>query len=147
MRELRPGVWKWQSPHPDWNDEQWWPELVSSYAVETGGELLLFDPLSVPSELLERATAVVLTAPYHERPIDELRRIYALHNRLFGRTPREQWLPLEGMLADEVRDRLARLGYDSLDAWAGVANLEERVDGENAIDPIVLEALREDAAN
>ena len=83
----------------------------------------------------------------HERPIDELRRIYALHNRLFGRTPREQWLPLEGMLADEVRDRLARLGYDSLDAWAGVANLEERVDGENAIDPIVLEALREDAAN
>ena len=51
------------------------------------------------------------------------------------------------MLADEVRDRLARLGYDSLDAWAGVANLEERVDGENAIDPIVLEALREDAAN
>jgi len=83
----------------------------------------------------------------HERPIDELRRIYALHNLLFGRTPREQWLPLEGMLADEVRDRLARLGYDSLDAWAGVANLEERVDGENAIDPIVLEALREDAAN
>ena len=83
----------------------------------------------------------------HERPIDELRRIYALHNRLFGRTPREQWLPLEGMLADEVRDRLARLGYDSLDAWAGVANLEARVDGENAIDPIVLEALREDAAN
>jgi len=83
----------------------------------------------------------------HEAPIDELRRIYALHNRLFGRTPREQWLPLEGMLADEVRDRLARLGYDSLDAWAGVANLEERVDGENAIDPIVLEALREDAAN
>jgi uncharacterized Ntn-hydrolase superfamily protein len=83
----------------------------------------------------------------HERPIDELRRIYALHNRLFGRTPREQWLTLEGTLADEVRDRLARLGYDSLDAWAGVANLEERVDGENAIDPIVLEALREDAAN
>ena len=83
----------------------------------------------------------------HERPIDELRRIYALHNLLFGRTQREQWLPLEGMLADEVRDRLARLGYDSLDAWAGVANLEARVDGENAIDPIVLEALREDAAN
>jgi hypothetical protein len=26
----------------------------------------LFDPLSVPDELRERATAVVLTAPYHE---------------------------------------------------------------------------------
>src|SRR5205823_1908079 len=59
----------------------------------------------------------------HERPIDELRRLYALHDRLFGRTPREEWLPLEGTLADEVRDRLARLGYDSLDAWAGVAKL------------------------
>ena len=28
---------------------------------------MLFDPLSVPDELRERATAVVLTAPYHER--------------------------------------------------------------------------------
>jgi glyoxylase-like metal-dependent hydrolase (beta-lactamase superfamily II) len=28
---------------------------------------VLFDPLSVPHELRERATAVVLTAPYHER--------------------------------------------------------------------------------
>jgi uncharacterized Ntn-hydrolase superfamily protein len=46
-----------------------------------------------------------------------------------------------------VRARLGGLGYDSLDAWAGVANLEERVDGENAVDPVVLEALREDTAN
>src|SRR5439155_14503372 len=30
-------------------------------------DFLLFDPLSVPDELRERATAVVLTAPYHER--------------------------------------------------------------------------------
>jgi uncharacterized Ntn-hydrolase superfamily protein len=83
----------------------------------------------------------------HESPIDELRRLYGLHDRLFGRTPRERWLPLEGALAHEVRARLGGLGYDSLDAWAGVANLEERVDGENAVDPVVLEALREDTAN
>jgi hypothetical protein len=67
MHELRPGVWQWQSPHPDWDPEQWWPELVSSYAIEVGDELLLFDPLSVPEDLGERATAVLLTAPYHER--------------------------------------------------------------------------------
>jgi hypothetical protein len=67
MHELRPGVWHWQSPHPDWNEEQWWPELVSSYAIELGDDFLLFDPLSVPDELRERAAAVVLTAPYHER--------------------------------------------------------------------------------
>ena len=48
MRELRPGVWHWQSPHPDWDEEQWWPELVSSYAIELGDGLVLFDPLSVP---------------------------------------------------------------------------------------------------
>ena len=67
MRELRPGVWHWQSPHPGWNEEEWWPELVSSYGIELGDDFLLFDPLSVPDELRERATAVVLTAPYHER--------------------------------------------------------------------------------
>src|SRR5919204_4391626 len=58
MNELRPGVWHWQSPHPDWDEEQWWPELVSSYGIEFGDEFLLFDPLSVPDELRERATAV-----------------------------------------------------------------------------------------
>lgn len=67
MRELKRGVWHWQTPHPDWSSEEWWPELVSSYAIETGDDLLLFDPLGVPDELRERATAIVLTAPYHER--------------------------------------------------------------------------------
>jgi uncharacterized Ntn-hydrolase superfamily protein len=79
----------------------------------------------------------------HESPIPELRRIYELHHRLFGLSPREEWLPLEGELRAEVEERLARLGYDSLDAWAGVENLEERVDGDDAIDPVVLDALRE----
>jgi uncharacterized Ntn-hydrolase superfamily protein len=79
----------------------------------------------------------------HERPVEELTRLYGLHQQLFGRTPQRNWLQLKGMLRDEVRERLARLGYDSLDAWAGVANLEERVDGDDAIDPVVLDALRE----
>jgi uncharacterized Ntn-hydrolase superfamily protein len=82
----------------------------------------------------------------HPRPIEELRRIYGLHDRLFGKTPRDAWLPLEGALGDEVRERLAALGYTSLLDWAGVENLEERVDGSEAIDPIVLEALREVSA-
>ena len=78
-----------------------------------------------------------------ERPIEELRRLHGLHQRLFDVSPREDWLPLEGELRTEVDARLGRLGYDTLDAWAGVENLEERVDGEDAIDPVVLEALRE----
>jgi uncharacterized Ntn-hydrolase superfamily protein len=82
----------------------------------------------------------------HERPIQELRRIYELHFRLFGLSPREDWLPLEGELRAEIDERLAQLGYDSLDAWAGVENLEERVDGDDSIDPVVLKALREATA-
>ena len=75
--------------------------------------------------------------------IAELARIYELHEQLFGRTPRRFWLPLEGELRAEVDEQLGRLGYDSLDAWAGVENLEERVDGDGEIDPVVLDALRE----
>jgi uncharacterized Ntn-hydrolase superfamily protein len=82
----------------------------------------------------------------HERPIEELRRIYGIHRRLFDVSPREDWLPLEGELRDEVEERLGRLGYDSLGTWAGVENLEERVDGADEIDPVVLEALREASA-
>jgi hypothetical protein len=68
VRELRPGLWHWQAPHPDWDEEQsWWPERVSSYGIELGDDFVLFDPLAPPDELGERATAVVLTAPYHER--------------------------------------------------------------------------------
>jgi uncharacterized Ntn-hydrolase superfamily protein len=82
----------------------------------------------------------------HEHPIEELRRIYTLHRRLFEVSPREDWLPVEGDLRAELDERLGRLGYDSLDAWAGVENLEERVEGEDAIDPVVLDALREAGA-
>ena len=91
-------------------------------------------------------TAVDLRVDDHEQPVRELRRIYALHDRLFGETPREEWLPLEDALRDEVAVRLAQLGYETLGAWAGVENLEERVGVGDAIDPVVLEALREASA-
>ena len=90
-------------------------------------------------------TVVDLRVDDHERPIQELRRIYGIHRRLFEVSPREDWLPLEGELRTEVDERLGRLGYDSLEDWAGVENLEERVDGADEIDPVVLEALREAA--
>jgi uncharacterized Ntn-hydrolase superfamily protein len=88
-------------------------------------------------------TLVDLRVDDHERPIEELHRIYGIHRRLFGVTPREEWLPVEGELRTEVDERLAGLGHDSLAGWAGVENLEERVDGDEEIDPVVLEALRE----
>jgi glyoxylase-like metal-dependent hydrolase (beta-lactamase superfamily II) len=71
VRELRPGVWHWEAPHPDWQPTEPWSENVSSYAIDDGERLLLFDPLAVPSKLgdlaASRETAIVLTAPWHER--------------------------------------------------------------------------------
>ena len=48
MRELRPGLWHWTAPHPQWTPDQPWPHEVSSYAVDDGSRVLLFDPLAVP---------------------------------------------------------------------------------------------------
>ena len=78
----------------------------------------------------------------HAAPVAELARIYLIHQQLFGTTAREQWLPVDAALRRELDERLGRLGYDKLFDWAGVENLEERVDGEESIDPAVLEALR-----
>jgi uncharacterized Ntn-hydrolase superfamily protein len=83
----------------------------------------------------------------HPTPIEELRRIHGLHQLLFGKTPKEEWLDVDEELADELRERLARLGYEgeldqALFRWAGNENLEERVDGAEQIDPVVLDELR-----
>jgi len=83
----------------------------------------------------------------HELPIVELRRLYGLHSELFGITPPEDWLTVDEALAAELRDRLGKLGYDgeldrAFNDWAGTENLEERIDGVERIDPVVLGALR-----
>jgi len=78
----------------------------------------------------------------HETPIAELRRLHDLHGRLFGKTPRDRWLPVDDELRAEIDKRLTDLGYERLEDWAGAANLEERVDGDNEIDPVVLSELR-----
>jgi uncharacterized Ntn-hydrolase superfamily protein len=90
---------------------------------------------------------VDLRVDEHERPLEELRRIYALHQAIFGKTPPEDWLEVDSAIAEELRERLARLGFDgelgeTLFEWAGKENLEERVDGVERVDPVVLEELR-----
>lgn len=76
MRELRPGLWHWNAPHPDWRETEPWDQNVSSYAIDDGERLLLFDPIAPQSELDElaakRETAIVLTAPWHERGAQSL---------------------------------------------------------------------------
>jgi glyoxylase-like metal-dependent hydrolase (beta-lactamase superfamily II) len=76
MRELRPGLWHWQARHPHWVPGEPWDANVSSYAIDDGKRLLLFDPLGVPGEIealaAEREAAIVLTAPWHERDSERL---------------------------------------------------------------------------
>jgi len=72
VREVQTGLWYWEAPHPDWTPAAggWGPE-VSSYAIDDGERLLLFDPLALPSEIdelaAERETAIVLTCTWHVR--------------------------------------------------------------------------------
>jgi len=58
--------------------------------------------------------------------------------------PCDRWVEAD---PEELRERLARLGYDgelaeAFRRWSGNENLEERVDGIDSIDPVVLDELR-----
>jgi len=88
-------------------------------------------------------TLVDLRVDDHEDPLGELRRLHTIHDDLFGQTPRERWISVDDALRAELDELLAQTGHATLAGWAGVENLEERVDGEDEIDPVVLERLRE----
>jgi uncharacterized Ntn-hydrolase superfamily protein len=92
-------------------------------------------------------TLVDLRVDDHPQPVAELARLYEMHSLLFGKTPRERWIDVDDSLRAELTDRLGRLGYSgeldrALGEWSGTENLEERVDGIDKIDPVVLEELR-----
>ena len=58
VRELRPGLWRWTAPHPDWTPEQGgpdgWEREVGCVSCESAGALVLIDPLA-PAEGTEDA--------------------------------------------------------------------------------------------
>ena len=90
---------------------------------------------------------VDLRVDEHPRPLEELRRIYVMHQAIFGKTPERFWLDVDDELGRELRERLGKLGYDgdlgdAFFTWAGNENLEERIDGVERVDPVVLEELR-----
>jgi uncharacterized Ntn-hydrolase superfamily protein len=83
----------------------------------------------------------------HVEPIAELARLHGIHQLLFGKTDRGDWVTVDDALRAELLERLGRLGYaggleQALDTWAATENLEERVDGIERIDPVVLAELR-----
>jgi glyoxylase-like metal-dependent hydrolase (beta-lactamase superfamily II) len=106
VRELRPSLWHWEAAHPDWIPSEPWDKVVSSYAIDDGRRLLLFDPLAVPSEIEELAAArepvVVLTAPWHERDTQSL--VERLGAPVFAPPPESQEDLMEtyGLTAEEA---------------------------------------------
>jgi uncharacterized Ntn-hydrolase superfamily protein len=88
---------------------------------------------------------VDLRVDEHPTPVEELQRIYRLHDLLFGKT--EEWVTVDDALRQELTERLATLGYDgdlaeAFASWAGTENLEERLDGVDRVDAVVLAELR-----
>lgn len=108
-------------------------QAAALYAVEPGSG---YDACGVLADL---------RVDDHSDPVTELGRLLGEWEMYFGKP--EDVRPLEGELAEEVRDRLARLGFTADDVataladWAGNANYEARLTPEG-IDGRVLEALR-----
>ncbi len=120
MRELAPGLWHWHAPHPEWTSDEPWPQEVSSYAIDDGVRLLLFDPLAVPDDVLELATerkpVIVLTAPWHER--DAQRLVERLGAPVFAPPP------------DTAADLIQKFGITSDQAAGGSPDLAWLASGE-----------------
>jgi hypothetical protein len=88
LREITPGIFRWQTRHPEWHTRIEWGHEVASFAlVGSAGELALIDPLlpapNVPSRpAVERALDglvgaaarldIMITIPYHVRSAAEL---------------------------------------------------------------------------
>jgi glyoxylase-like metal-dependent hydrolase (beta-lactamase superfamily II) len=45
VAEIRPGLWRWASRHPEWTSGEDWEPEVSSYYVAEGDTLVVIDPL------------------------------------------------------------------------------------------------------
>ena len=69
MRELRPGLWHWEAPHPQWESGGRGAE-VSSYAIDDDERLLFFD--RSPRRASSRSSQATARrhrphCPWHER--------------------------------------------------------------------------------
>ena len=113
IRDVAPGLWLWRQPHWEWRESDDWEPEVSSFVVESGGEIVLLDPLAPPPiagaavyARLEarKPTAVVILKPDHVRDVDLFVHWYGLPAHgpwLFwkGDAPRTELKPI---FQDEV---------------------------------------------
>lgn len=104
MQSVRPGVWRWTAPHPDWSP--WdpmkktgfgWSQEVASVCYETPDGLVLIDPLAPPCgtpahrqfwQTLDAAVqakrqpvTVLLSTDWHDRSAQA---VFDRYSRQFG---------------------------------------------------------------
>jgi len=90
LRDVDEGLWLWRMRYPDWRPEAGWEPYVASTVAESGGEIVVIDPLAPPedaTEIWERLdarppTMVVILKPDHVRDVDLFVRRYGV--RAYG---------------------------------------------------------------
>src|SRR5262245_4210871 len=123
VRDVTAGLWVWCMPHPDWRPGLGWPEVVASTCIESGGEVVLLDPMAPPPEeegFWERLdanppTVIVILKPDHVRDVDRFIERYGA--RAYG--PRLFW-----------RDNIPEADLDGLEPGSSLpGGLETVYDG------------------
>lgn len=104
MQNIRPSMWHWTAPNPDWSP--WnpvtrtgfgWPQQVGSVCYETPDKLVLIDPLAPPSctpahrqfwqaldetvQARRQPVTVLLSTDWHDRSAKD---IFNRYSRQFG---------------------------------------------------------------
>jgi glyoxylase-like metal-dependent hydrolase (beta-lactamase superfamily II) len=90
LTDIAPGLWLWQVQYLDWQRGDGWDGKVVSTCVESGGEIVLLDPVAPTQEgskLWTRLdarppTLIVILKPDHVRDVDFFVRRYGV--RAFG---------------------------------------------------------------
>jgi glyoxylase-like metal-dependent hydrolase (beta-lactamase superfamily II) len=90
VRELMAGLWLWRLEHPGWTSQRGWPSAVSCTTVESGGDVVVIDPLAPPPDAHQLwarfearpPTMVAVLKPDHVRDVDLFARRYGA--RAFG---------------------------------------------------------------
>ena len=76
--DVAPGLWLWRMSHPHWKPADDWQPVVTSTVVESGGEVLLIDPLMPPADAIEvwtrlearKPSVIAIIKPDHIRDVD-----------------------------------------------------------------------------
>jgi hypothetical protein len=108
IRDVAPGLWLWRQRHWEWREGVDWEPLVSSFVVESGGEVILLDPVAPPPSArqvydrleTDAPTTAVVLKPDHVRDVDLFVHWYGVRAYgpwLFwrGDAPREELTPVQ----------------------------------------------------